>query len=212
MVCVLSSSNQCQTADITEKRLTKRRHMLKNCSLFGVTFTSFSSSVSDWTVVSCFPARSVPDKSFVYWGHFLRGFELFCCFNVTSLRVWMSNNMVSRDPLLGSLTMLLVEAHRFHTSPCERQSIVCVMRQVTELWERLEGPCEQKYDFLRFRLTALFLWDRSANSVHRDILSPPLTLLENFRMQQQQRLHALPSGRLFHPLEHSSECCTAVCD
>lgn len=110
-----------------------------------------------------------------------------------------ANLSSSVPPELYMLRMLLVEALRFQ-QPVRggRASIVEVMKQVDQLWAQLIGSPSQKYEFIRSRLTGLFLWDNVTENLPRNIMQPPLSLLEYYRAHQVFRLHSLPPGSLFH--------------
>lgn len=104
-----------------------------------------------------------------------------------------------QDDLLVALKMLLFEACRFHKVEGYRQGVMAVVKQLDQLWLALEGSQEQKYEFLRARIQALFLWDRTTNGLRRDLLCPPQEMLEVFHRQRANRLRALPDGSLFFP-------------
>jgi hypothetical protein len=104
-----------------------------------------------------------------------------------------------QDDLLVALKMLLFEACRFHNVEVYRRGVMTVVKQLDQLWNALEGTPEQKYEFLRARIQALFLWDRTTNGLSRDLLCPPQAMLEVFYQQRANRLRALPCGSLFFP-------------
>ncbi|CUI15635.1 Hypothetical protein, putative [Bodo saltans] len=115
-------------------------------------------------------------------------------------------------PLLRVLRMMLVEAHRYHTQstmlaqPFQRYhagSIKALFRQLDYFWEEFDADPSEKYEFLRSRLSLVYLWHAdNSHSLSRCMMNPPAHLPGVFRQHRQRVLAELPPGELF--VHHSS--------
>jgi hypothetical protein len=108
----------------------------------------------------------------------------------------------SYHPLLHLLRMLLVEALRRHKAQNggSSESFLNLLCQVDFLWSHLEGDAIEKYEFLRNRLSLVYLWkceDLSVDNFTRCIMNPPVHMSDVFRQKRMRILKSIRPGALF---------------
>jgi hypothetical protein len=108
----------------------------------------------------------------------------------------------SYHPLLHLLRILLVEALRRHKAQNggSFDSFLNLLCQVDFLWSHLEGDAIEKYEFLRNRLSLVYLWkceDLSVDNFTRCIMNPPVYMSDVFRQKRMRILKSIRPGALF---------------
>ncbi|CUI15639.1 Hypothetical protein, putative [Bodo saltans] len=109
----------------------------------------------------------------------------------------------SYHPLLHLLRMLLVEAMRQKKIQCSgsTESYLNLLYQLDFLWGHLEGEAIEKYEFLRNRLSLVYLWKSEDflgnDNFTRCIMNPPLHMADVFRDKRMRLLSTLRPDKLF---------------
>ncbi|CUI15638.1 membrane-associated protein, putative [Bodo saltans] len=106
-------------------------------------------------------------------------------------------------PLLHLLRMLLVEAMRQKKIQCSgsTESYLNLLYQLDFLWGHLKGEAIEKYEFLRNRLSLVYLWKSEDflgnDNFTRCIMNPPLHMADVFRDKRMRLLSTLRPDKLF---------------
>lgn len=105
-------------------------------------------------------------------------------------------------PLLHLLRLLIVEAYRKQKAQgcSDASSFLGLFYQLDFLWSHLQGDAIEKYEFLRNRLSLVYLWkneDLNVDDFTRCLMNPPIHMANVFRENREQVLMALRPGQLF---------------
>lgn len=121
--------------------------------------------------------------------------------SASQLRTTVKKPLVKKvHPLLRLLHMMLVEAQRYHRVTLRtNDSFSSLHQQLDFLWVECGGEALEKYEFLRNRLSLVYLWKDSSSGecFSRCLMNPPTHLASKFHCTRQMLLAQLKTGDLF---------------
>lgn len=74
-----------------------------------------------------------------------------------------------------------------------------MMKQIDDVWDRVDGDVETKYHKLKVRITSNLVWDSEGRvgTIPRSMVTPPLDAIRQMNEDHERRLKSIPRGQLF---------------